>query len=80
LIFGSGLGRLERLSLLTLPATNIMDKYEEIEEAIAAEFGKSTTTRKATGDFMLDENHAVNIKSNNLAKNNYSPNMTYTAI
>lgn len=52
-----------------------MDKYEEIEEKIAAAFGKSTTSRKAIGDFMLNDNHAVNIKSNNLEKQNYSPNM-----
>lgn len=52
-----------------------MDKYEEIEEVIAARYGKTTTTRKAIGDFMLDDEHAVNIKSNNVEKQNYSPNM-----
>ncbi len=30
-----------------------MDAYKEIEDMIAAEYGKSTTTRKAIGDFML---------------------------
>lgn len=52
-----------------------MDKYEEIEEAIAAKYKQETTTRKAIGDFMLADDHAVNIKSNNVEKQNYSPNM-----
>ena len=42
---------------------------------MADKYGKSTTTRKAIGDFMLADNHAVNVKSNNVAKQNYSPNM-----
>ena len=42
---------------------------------MAEKYGKSTTTRKAIGDFMLADNHAVNVKSNNVAKQNYSPNM-----
>lgn len=52
-----------------------MDAYIRIEQLIADKYGKSTTTRKAVGDFMLAENHAVNVKSNNVAKQNYSPNM-----
>ena len=52
-----------------------MDAYSQIEQLIAAEYGKSTTTRKAVGDFMLTDTHAVNVKSNNVAKQNYSPNM-----
>lgn len=52
-----------------------MDTYEKIEELIAQKFGKITTTRKATGDFMLADDHAVNVKSNNVEKQNYSPNM-----
>ena len=52
-----------------------MDAYKRVEDLIAAKYGKSTTTRKATGDFMLEDNHAVNVKSNNVAKQNYSPNM-----
>ncbi|MBN6741214.1 hypothetical protein JKG47_11845 [Acidithiobacillus sp. MC6.1] len=52
-----------------------MDAYRKIEDHIAAKYGKSTTTRKAVGDFMLTENHAVNVKSNNVDKQNYSPNM-----
>ena len=52
-----------------------MDAYSKIEKLIADKYGKGTTTRKAVGDFMLTENHAVNVKSNNVAKQNYSPNM-----
>jgi len=52
-----------------------MDAYVRIEQLIADKYGKPTTTRKAVGDFMLAENHAVNVKSNNVAKQNYSPNM-----
>jgi hypothetical protein len=52
-----------------------MDAYSKIEKLIADKYGKGTTTRKAVGDFMLADNHAVNVKSNNVAKQNYSPNM-----
>jgi hypothetical protein len=52
-----------------------MDAYSRIEKMMADKYGKGTTTRKAVGDFMLAENHAVNVKSNNVAKQNYSPNM-----
>ncbi len=52
-----------------------MDAYEIIEQMIAEKFGKETTTRKAVGDFMLTDDHAVNVKSNNVEKQNYSPNM-----
>lgn len=52
-----------------------MEAYRKIENLIADKYGKSTTTRKAIGDFMLSDNHAVNVKSNNVAKQNYSPNM-----
>jgi hypothetical protein len=52
-----------------------MDAYSRIEKMMADKYGKSTTTRKAVGDFMLADNHAVNVKSNNVAKQNYSPNM-----
>ena len=52
-----------------------MDAYSRIEKLIADKYRKGTTTRKAVGDFMLAENHAVNVKSNNVAKQNYSPNM-----
>lgn len=52
-----------------------MDAYRKIEKLIADKYGKATTTRKAVGDFMLTDTHAVNVKSNNIAKQNYSPNM-----
>lgn len=52
-----------------------MDAYEKIEKIMAEKYDADTTTRKATGDFMLSERHAVNVKSNNVAKRNYSPNM-----
>lgn len=52
-----------------------MDAYSKIEKLMANKYGKATTTRKAVGDFMLTESHAVNVKSNNVAKENYSPNM-----
>jgi hypothetical protein len=52
-----------------------MDAYEAIEHRMAKKYGKDMTTRKAVGDFMLDDNHAVNVKSNNVDKQNYSPNM-----
>lgn len=52
-----------------------MEAYSQIEKLMADKYKKSTTTRKAIGDFMLAENHAVNVKSNNVDKQNYSPNM-----
>lgn len=52
-----------------------MDSYEKIEKKIAKKYGKRTTTRKAVGDFMLNADHAVNVKSNNMNKQNYSPNL-----
>ena len=42
---------------------------------MAQKYGQATTTRKAIGDFMLSADHAVNVKSNNVDKQNYSPNM-----
>lgn len=52
-----------------------MDAYKKIEDQMAKKYGKATTTRKAIGDFILADDHAVNVKSNNVAKQNYSPNM-----
>jgi hypothetical protein len=52
-----------------------MDAYEKIESLIAEKYKANLTTRKAIGDFMLSADHAVNVKSNNLAKQNYSPNI-----
>jgi len=52
-----------------------MDAYEKIEEMIAKKYGSSTTSRKNIGDFMLSSEEAVDVKSNNVHKNNFSPNM-----
>lgn len=52
-----------------------MDSYIAIEALMAQKYGQATTTRKAIGDFMLSDTHAVNVKSNNVEKQNYSPNM-----
>jgi len=56
-------------------SSSTMDAYKQIENQMAEKYGKVTTSRKAIGDFMLAEDHAVNVKSNNVAKQNYSPNM-----
>lgn len=52
-----------------------MDIYSQIETLIREKYGKNATTRKAIGDFMLTDSHAINVKSNNVDKQNYSPNM-----
>ena len=52
-----------------------MDAYEKIEEMVAKKYGSSTTSRKNIGDFMLSSEEAVDVKSNNIHKNNFSPNM-----
>jgi hypothetical protein len=52
-----------------------MDIYSQIEQFVRDKYGKTATTRKAIGDFMLSDTHAVNVKSNNVDKQNYSPNM-----
>jgi len=53
-----------------------MDAYEKIEAIIAEKYERDgKTTRKAVGDFMMSDNHAVNVKSNNVEKQNYSPNL-----
>lgn len=52
-----------------------MDNYEKIESIYASKYNKSITTRKSIGDFFLNDTHAVNVKSNDLNKNNYSPNI-----
>lgn len=54
---------------------NHMEAYREIEKMVADKYHQSLTAKKAIGDFMLDDNHAVNVKSNNIHKENYSPNM-----
>ncbi len=52
-----------------------MDASSQIEKLIRDKYEKDGTTRKAIGDFMMSNTHAVNVKSNNFAKQNYSPNM-----
>jgi len=58
--------------------TTKMDDYQKIENEIASRhnvFAKGT--KKSIGDFLLnnDIHSPVNVKSNNLDKNNYSPNI-----
>ena len=55
-----------------------MDDYKIIESTIAKKYGGvAKGTRKSIGDFLLNDDMSkpVNVKSNNLARNNYSPNM-----
>lgn len=52
-----------------------MDIYKQIEKLVRDKYGKNATTKKAIGDFMLTDSHAINVKSNNVDKQNYSPNM-----
>lgn len=55
-----------------------MDDYRIIEVTIAKKYGANAKgTRKSIGDFLLEDDiqRPVNVKSNNLAKNNYSPNI-----
>lgn len=52
-----------------------MDIYIQIETHVREKYGQNATTRKAIGDFMLTDSHAINVKSNNVDKQNYSPNM-----
>lgn len=51
------------------------DPSKIIEALIAEKYKRPTTTKKAIGDFMISDTHAVNVKSNNIRKQNYSPNM-----
>jgi hypothetical protein len=55
-----------------------MDDYRAIEIQIAKEYGAiAAGAKKSIGDFLLngDLQKPVNVKSNNIAKNNYSPNI-----
>lgn len=55
-----------------------MDNYEIIEEIYSAKYGAyraSDKNRKSIADFWINDRHAVNIKSNNIDKNNFSPNI-----
>jgi hypothetical protein len=52
---------------------NISDKIEKI---VAEQYGcKWEPAMKNIGDFYISENEAVNVKSSNIAKNNFAPNM-----
>lgn len=55
-----------------------MDDYRTIEVQTAEKHGATAKgTRKSIGDFLLENNiqKPVNVKSNNVDKNNYSPNI-----
>ncbi len=55
-----------------------MDDYRAIEVEFAKRFGvEAKSTRKSIGDFYLNDNPSkpVNVKSNNVDKKNYSPNI-----
>ena len=55
-----------------------IDVHDRIEEIYAEKYSRSRASkknRKSIGDFWLSDTHAVNVKSNNLDKNNYSPNL-----
>jgi hypothetical protein len=55
-----------------------MDYYREIEIKIAEKHGAiAKGTKKSIGDFLWNDNikQPVNVKSNNLDKKNYSPNI-----
>lgn len=55
-----------------------MDSYEIIEQIYCNKYNAyraSNKNRKSIADFWLNDKHAVNIKSNNVKKNNYSPNI-----
>ena len=53
-----------------------MDDYKKIEEHYAKKHGSAANkTKKSIGDFTIDEKHPVNVKSNNVEKKNYSPNI-----
>ncbi|MCD4683656.1 MAG: hypothetical protein K8R86_10270 [Bacteroidales bacterium] len=55
-----------------------MDDYRAIEIKAAKKHGATAKgTRKSIGDFLLDDDiqKPVNVKSNNVAKSNYSPNI-----
>jgi hypothetical protein len=55
-----------------------MDDYLQIEIEIARRHGANARgTKKSIGDFLLDDDikRPVNVKSNNIQKKNYSPNI-----
>jgi hypothetical protein len=54
----------------------VTDISTKIEKIIADEYDAVLTSRKDIGDFYINENRdAVNVKSNNVDKVNFSPNM-----
>lgn len=59
-------GRVEQ----KVPKRLTMDAFSQIEKLVRDKYGKNATTRKAIGDFMLTDSHAINVKSNNVAKQN----------
>jgi hypothetical protein len=55
-----------------------MEDFKKIEIEIADKYGaKKRGTRKSIGDFLVndDTSKPVNVKSNNVEKSNYSPNI-----
>lgn len=52
-----------------------MDAYEAVEQHYAEMYGADTTSRVSIGDFFLSPTHPVNVKSNNVKKNNFAPNI-----
>ncbi len=55
-----------------------MDDYKFIEVKMAEKYGSASNgTKKGIGDFYLNDDSKlpVNVKSNNVDKNNYSPNI-----
>lgn len=52
------------------------DKYQEVQDYCAKKYKQIITKgKKDIGDFYLNEKYPVNVKSNNLDANNYSPNI-----
>ena len=52
------------------------DKYQEIQAYCAKKYKKSISPgKKDIGDFYLNDQYPVNVKSNNVNANNYSPNI-----
>jgi hypothetical protein len=55
-----------------------MDDYKKIEIEIAKKYGVTPNEKKKSiGDFLIDKdtNQPVNVKSNNVNRKNYSPNI-----
>lgn len=53
-----------------------MDKYQIVQKFCADKYGKEVSKgKKDIGDFYYDSNYPINVKSNNVNANNYSPNI-----